>query len=366
MIRFLDLHKVNTRFQTAFDAELNAAVTRSSFILGERVTQFESDFAAYCGTKHCIGTANGLDALTLILKAYIQNGRLKEGDKVIVPANTFIATILSVMHAGLIPVFVEPDADTFNITIETIKKAYTEEVKAIIVVHLYGQLVDMEPIKVFSKSNNTVLIEDAAQAHGAENVDGIKAGNLSDAAAFSFYPSKNLGALGDGGCVTTNDDELAKQIRLLHNYGSQKKYENETIGFNSRLDEIQAAFLSIKLKHLDNDNETRRSIARRYLSEIKNPKINLPHYDTSKSHVFYVFVVKVEERDVFCNHLDNNGVQWLIHYPIPPHQQKALKMYNRLQLPVTERIHKEVVSIPISPVMTDAEIAKVIETLNTY
>lgn len=366
MIRFLDLHKVNSRFQNAFDAELNAAVTRSSFILGERVAQFESEFAAYCGTKHCIGTANGLDALTLILKGYIQVGRLNEGDKVIVPANTFIATILSVVHAGLIPVFAEPDANSFNLDIENIKKVYTEDVKAIIVVHLYGQLADMSPITAFTDSNNLLLIEDAAQAHGAETIDGIKAGNLSDAAAFSFYPSKNLGALGDGGCATTNDDQLERQIRLLHNYGSEQKYVNEVVGFNSRLDEIQAAFLSVKLKYLDQDNEARRDIAKRYLSEINNPKINLPNYDTSKNHVFYVFVVKVEERDVFCSHLDKNEVQWLIHYPIPPHQQKALKMYNHLQLPVTERLHKEVVSIPLSPVMTDAEVAKVIETLNTY
>ncbi|MEM9678791.1 MAG: DegT/DnrJ/EryC1/StrS family aminotransferase [Bacteroidota bacterium] len=366
MIPFLDLHKVNERFMDAFQSEIEDCINNSSFILGQKVVQFESEFANYCGTKHCIGTASGLDALTLILKGYVGTGKLKEGDKVIVPATTFIATALSVMQANLIPVFVEPDPRTFNISADAVEKAIDDDVKAIIVVHLYGQLADMQAIGKTANAHNLILIEDAAQAHGAENHNGIKAGHLSDAAAFSFYPSKNLGALGDGGCVTTSNDQLAEHIRLIRNYGSKEKYKNEVIGYNSRLDEIQAAFLSVKLKRLDEDNAKRRQIASRYLDEIHNEKIDLPYYDTSKNHVFYVFVVKVMQRDVFCSHLDKHNIQWLIHYPIPPHKQNALAMYNHLSLPVTEDIHDHVVSIPISPVMSDVEVTKVIETLNAY
>ncbi len=365
MIKFLDLHKVNKRFQEAFQLELVSSISSSSFVLGSKLKQFESEFAAYCGTKYCIGTANGLDALTLILKGYVANGKLKKGDKVLVPATTFIATILSVIHADLVPVLVEPNDETFNISVSDVKKHLSQDVKAVIVVHLYGQLADVDAIKAILRED-VLLIEDAAQAHGAENNRGIRAGNLADAAAFSFYPSKNLGALGDGGAVTTNDSDLTKQIQLLRNYGSHIKYENNSVGYNSRLDEIQAAFLSIKLKYLDEDNEKRRAIAKRYLTEIQNSKLKLPYYNGSKDHVFYVFVIRADDRERFGKYLDENQVQWLIHYPIPPHRQKAFNMFENYHLPITESVHDTVLSIPISPVMNTSEIDAVINVINNY
>ena len=270
MIKFLDLHKINDRFRDQFHEALNEDLNDSHFILGKSVTKFENDFSDYCGTRYCIGTGNGLDALTLILKGYIALGQLKEGDKVIVPANTFIATILSVIHAGLTPVFAEPDKATYNISAESIKSVFNDNIKAIIVVHLYGQLVDVDAISKVIKDENVLLIEDAAQAHGASCKNG-RAGNLTNAGAFSFYPSKNLGALGDGGAIVTNDHDLNSVVRKLSNYGSDIKYENQIIGYNSRLDGLQASFLSIKLQSLNKDNERRQEIARMYLSEINNP-----------------------------------------------------------------------------------------------
>ncbi len=364
MIKFLDLHKINQRFRDEFQSAFSKSLDNSHFILGDNVTKFESEFADYCGTNYCIGTANGLDALTLILKGYIQLGKLKKGDKVLVPANTFIATVLSVLHADLVPVLVEPDPETYNISIASVK-ANVDDIKAIIMVHLYGQLADVEGLKQLAENYNLLLIEDAAQAHGA-SLNKEKAGNLSHAAAFSFYPSKNLGALGDGGAITTNDSELSKILRLLRNYGSTEKYNNEIIGFNSRLDDMQAAFLCIKLKSLDKDNQRRTVIAKTYLDGIKNSKLKLPLYDGSNNHVFYAFVVEVDDRDGFIQFLNKNDIQWLIHYPIPPHQQQALKVFSHLNLPLTEKIHKRIISLPISPVMTDEEVQTVIELLNTY
>lgn len=366
MIKFLDLQKINNRFKDEFEASFSNSLEDSYYILGHNVSNFESEFASYCGTKFCIGTANGLDALTLILKGYIQLGKLKKGDKVIVPANTFIATILSVLHADLVPVLVEPDPNTYNISVKAIEENLDDEVKAIIMVHLYGQLCDVATIKQLISDTNILLIEDAAQAHGAITENKFKAGNLSDAAAFSFYPSKNLGALGDGGAVTTNDDELVNLIKLLRNYGSTEKYTNKIIGFNSRLDDIQAAFLNIKLTALNDDNYKRRAIAKTYLKGIVNPKIKLPFYDGSKNHVFYAFVVEVEDRQGFIKFLDLHKIEWLIHYPIPPHQQEALSHFAGLKLPITEIIHKKVISLPISPVMTDVEVNMVIGVLNSY
>ena len=366
MIKFLDLHKINSRFDTEFISQFNSVLTSGHYILGQQVEQFETNFANYCGTKHCIGTANGLDALTLILKAYIELGKLKPGDEVIVPANTFIATVLSVLHANLKPVLVDANEESFNISVAEVEKHINPKVKAIIAVHLYGQLADIDSLYNIAKQHNLLLIEDAAQAHGAISTSHKKAGNLSDAAAFSFYPSKNLGCLGDGGAITTNDTKLSNCIKMLHNYGSSSKYVNDIIGTNSRLDELQAAFLSIKLKQLDEDNLKRQDIAAFYLSNIKNKKIKLPFFNHTKDHVFYAFVVRVDDRKGFINYLNANEVGYLIHYPIPPHKQKALAMFNHMSFPVTEKIHDTVVSIPISPVMTDEELQTVTQILNSY
>ncbi len=378
MIKFLDLHQINARFEPQLQEAFQRFLDSGHYVLGKEVATFETNFASYCDTKYCVGTANGLDALILIFRAYIELGKLQLNDEVIVPANTYIASILSVVHAGLKPVLVEPDNNTFNISPQEIEKHITDKTKAILAVHLYGQLADMERINKIAKKHNLLVIEDAAQAHGAvmspefspevlvQSSNLLKAGNLSDAAAFSFYPSKNLGCLGDGGAITTNDEELAKCVQLMRNYGSSKKYVNEIIGLNSRLDEVQAAFLNIKLDILDADNDRRRAIANRYLSEIHNPKISLPFYDGSKNHVFHVFVVRVDDRSAFTAYLDEHSIGWLIHYPIPPHQQKALTMYGQCSYPITEHMHQSVVSIPISPVMTENEVATVIKVLNRY
>jgi len=367
MVKFLHLHKINSRFQKQFEEKLKTVLDSGQLIKGQEVATFETDFAQYCGTDYCIGVANGLDALTLIFKAYIQLGRLHHGDEVLVPANTYIASILAVINSGLTPVFIEPEITTFNISSTEITKNITSKTKAILAVHLYGQVAAMAAINSIAKHHNLLVIEDAAQAHGAiDTVSQKKAGNLSDAAGFSFYPAKNLGALGDAGAVTTNDSALARCIKLLHNYGSHKKYRNTYVGVNSRLDELQAAFLNIKLTYLDADNERRRQIAKAYLEGIKNPKIGLPFYDGSKNHVFHLFVVRVANRSTFLQHLDHNAIEYVLHYPIPPHKQQALVDYNHLDLPITEAIHTSVVSIPISPVMREADVATVIAILNRY
>lgn len=374
MIKFLDLHKINARFETQFQEKFKQFLDSGHYILGNEVATFETQYANYCGTKHCIGVANGLDALTLIFKAFIHLGKLNHNDEVLVPANTYIASILSVIHANLKPVFVEPDANTFNISASEIEKHITPNTKAILAVHLYGQLADMKRINSLAKNHNLLVIEDAAQAHGAildfnskiPNSKILKAGNLSDVAAFSFYPSKNLGALGDAGAITTNDDDLATCIKMMRNYGSSEKYVNDILGFNSRLDGLQAAILSIKLPHLDADNLRRQQIAMRYLNEIQNKKLQLPFYNQSKNHVFHTFVILVANRQHFINYLENQQIGYLIHYPTASHQQKALSMFKNLALPVTEHIHKHIVSIPISPVMTDDDVSQVIMTLNRY
>lgn len=366
MIPFLDLQKINARFEKQFQSEFRSFLDSGHYILGTKVTAFEKEFAAYCGTSHCIGVGNGLDALRLILEAYKILGRLQTGDEVLVASNTFIATILAIKQVGLTPVLVEADATTFNFDLISLKASITKKSKAIMPVHLYGQLSPMQEINAIASEANLLVIEDAAQAHGATSLTGKRAGNLCDAAGFSFYPAKNLGALGDGGAVTTNDDTLASVIRKLRNYGTASKYENEYIGINSRLDEIQAAILSCKLTVLDKDNEQRRVVARRYLSEVKNKKIQLPDFDGSGNHVFHLFVIRVEDRAGFMKYLNEKGVGCLIHYPIAPHQQKALSELNHLHFPISEKIHKEVVSIPISPVMTVDQVTTVISVLNSY
>jgi len=366
MIKFLDLQQLNLGYQEQFQQKMKLVLDKGWFILGDEVKTFEWNFANYCGTKYCIGVGNGLDALVLIFKGYIQLGKLQKGDEVIVPANTYIASILAILQADLVPVLIEPKLETYNINPDLILDKITTKTKAIIPVHLYGQLCDMETINAIAIKYNMLVIEDAAQAHGAILNDKLKAGNLSHAAAFSFYPGKNLGALGDGGAITTNDDELAKVLFSLRNYGSEKKYHNEFVGINSRLDELQAAFLNVKLPNLDADNDNRRSIAKRYLSEIKNDKIVLPTWDFSNNHVFHLIVIRTENRKKLQDYLLKNGVETIIHYPIPPHKQKAFKEWNTLSFPITEKIHNEVLSLPISPIVTNDEVGFVIEILNKY
>jgi len=366
MIKFLDLHQINQSYETDFKDKFHQFLKSGHYILGSEVATFETNFASYCHTQHCVGVANGLDALTLIFKAYIQLGKLNEGDTVAVPANTYIASLISILNAGLKPVLVEPDPMTFNISPAAFKSIITKDVKAVLVVHLYGQLVDMDAINDIANQHHLLVVEDAAQGHGAVNRVGKKAGNLGHAAAFSFYPSKNLGALGDAGAVTTNDSALATRIKSLRNYGSHKKHVNSVIGINSRLDELQAAFLNLKLPHLDKKNSLRRRIANRYLEAIKNPKVTLPFYSGKADHVFHLFVVLVEDRDHFMNYLKDNAIETMIHYPIPPHQQQALKAFKSVQFPITEEIHKHAVSLPLNPVLTPDEVLKVIEIVNTF
>lgn len=365
MIKFLDLQKINNVYKLKLQEKFDSFLDSGWYILGDEVKGFERRFADYCGSKHCIGVANGLDALILIFRAYKELGKLKSGDEVIVPANTYIASIIAIMQNNLVPVLVEPKLETYNIDPEEIKKHITPNTKAILAVHLYGQLADMTAINQLAKKYDLLVIEDAAQAHGAV-LDGSKVGNLSDAAGFSFYPGKNLGALGDAGAITTNDDSLAKTLFSLRNYGSEEKYKNEYIGLNSRLDEIQAGFLNIKLVDLDSQNLRRREIAKRYLAEIKNSKIILPFYDYSDTHVFHLFVIRTSDRKQLQEYLTKHNIQTLIHYPIAPHKQKALAHFSDLLLPITEKIHQEVLSIPLSHVLTEAEVSEIIIRLNQY
>ena len=384
MISFLDLKKINEPYEAVFQEKLKLVLHNGWYILGKEVEIFEKAFAEYCGSDYCIGTGNGLDALTLIFKGYIALGKLQKGDEVIVPANTYIASILAILQADLIPVLTEPKLETYNIDPDLIQDKITAKTKAILVVHLYGQLAEMDQINAIAAQNNLLVVEDAAQSHGAfensntfkfqipslenETISNLKSkiNNLKSSAAYSFYPGKNLGCLGDGGAVVTDDPELAKVISSLRNYGSEQKYHNQYIGINSRLDELQAAFLSLKLPNLDADNNKRRMVAKRYLSEIKNDKITLPFWDLSENHVFHLFVIRTENREDLQEYLTLNNIQTVIHYPIPPHKQKAFTEWNNLSFPITEKIHNEVLSLPISPVLTETEVSFVIDVLNKY
>lgn len=366
MIKFLDLQKINAQYQDEFHQKLQLVLDKGWFILGDEVKQFESNFAKYTNSKYCIGVGNGLDAIVLIFKAYIQLGLMQKGDEVIVPANTYIASILAVLQADLIPVLVEPKLETYNINLDLISEKITPKTKAILPVHLFGQLCEMDKINEIAKQHNLLVVEDAAQSHGAILEGRILNSEVRNVQAYSFYPGKNLGALGDAGAITTNDEELAKVLFSLRNYGSEKKYQNEFIGVNSRLDEIQAAFLNVKLPFLDDENAKRKIIAKRYLSEIKNDKITLPFWDFSNNHVFHLFVIRTENRNKLQEYLKENEIETMIHYPIPPHKQKAFADWNNLSYPITEKIHAEVLSIPISPIMINDEVSKVIEILNQY
>lgn len=365
MVPFLDLKAINAQYKDELEQAYRNVIESGWYILGQQVALFEEEFAAYCGTKHCIGVANGLDALILILEGYKEMGLMKEGDEVIVPSNTYIASILSISKAGLVPVLVEPNEQDYLINVSKIEEKLRAKTKAILPVHLYGQLCDMEAINALAKKHGLKVIEDSAQSHGAL-LKGKRSGNLGDASGFSFYPGKNLGALGDGGVITTNDEELANAIKALRNYGSHVKYQNLYKGINSRLDELQAAFLRVKLKFLDEANEKRRQIADHYLRYIQNPKVVLPFVHDPLSHVWHLFVVQTENRDAFQDYLSNNGIQTVIHYPIPPHKQAAYKEWNNTEYPISELIHNQVVSLPISPVLENNQIDTVIKLINQF
>jgi len=365
MIKFLDLKEINLKHSVELTNAFTRVLNSGWFIMGEELRRFEQKFANYCGTKHAIGVANGLDALILIIRAYKELGLFEEGDEIIVPSNTYIASILAISANNLKPILVEPELDTYNLDVNRVEDAITSKTKGILPVHLYGQLCDMEELKKIALKYNLKVIEDCAQSHGA-SLNDKKAGNFGDAAGFSFYPGKNLGALGDAGAVTTNDDNLAKTIRALLNYGSNVKYRNEFKGINSRLDELQAALLEVKLQTLDQDTARRRFIANKYILEIRNDKIILPKVSNHQSHVWHLFVVRCNNRDDLQQYLADNGIQTVIHYPIPPHKQNAYIEWNELSFPISEKIHNEVLSLPISNVITDSEVDFIIQIINQY
>jgi len=362
MVPFLDLKAVNRPYRDAIAQAMERVLDSGWYIMGQELTAFEKSWALYCGTKEAIGVANGLDALILILRAY----GFDPGAEVIVPANTYIASILAISANQLTPVLAEPDPKTYNLDPNEIERLITPKTKAILVVHLYGQLADMAAINAIAQKHHLKVIEDCAQSHGALSPDGRRAGNLGDAAGFSFYPGKNLGALGDAGAVTTNDPELAERLRSLRNYGSHKKYYNEVKGVNSRLDELQAAVLAAKLPHLDPENQHRQARAAQYLAGIKNPLIELPQPGPKAGHVWHLFVIQTDERDRLAEYLKAKGIGTLVHYPVPPHQQKAYSEWKHLSFPITEAIHQRILSLPMGPCLSESETNQVIEALEAY
>ena len=365
MIRFLDLQALNARHRDELIAAFTRVLDSGWYVLGDEVTRFEGAFADYCGTRFCIGVGNGLDALTLSLRAWKELGRLHEGDEVIVPANTYIASILAITENRLQPVLVEPEEQSFNLDPALIEAAITPRTRAILVVHLYGKLAAMDAIRGIADRHGLLLLEDCAQAHGAIASER-KAGSWGDAAGFSFFPGKNLGALGDAGAVTTDDAALAQTLRALRNYGSHEKYINDIQGVHSRLDEMQAALLEVKLRWLDEDIRLRRQIAQRYLDGIDNRLIRLPHTPNRGEHVWHLFVVRCAQREAFMQHCERQGIGTLIHYPVPPHRQNAYRGYWSPSWPVTEAMHREVVSLPVGPTLTTAEVDAVTATVNAF
>lgn len=365
MIKFLDLQKVTQKYAEEIHEAVSRVIDSGWYLQGKENEKFEADYADYIGTKYTVGCANGLDALIWIFRAYVEMGVMKPGDEVIVPANTYIASILAISENGLKPVLVEPNIETYQIDDSKIEEAITENTRAILIVHLYGQCAYTEKIGELCKKYNLKLVEDNAQAHGCK-FKGRRTGSLGDAAGHSFYPGKNIGALGDAGAVTTNDEELAKIVRAVANYGSQRKYVFKYIGRNSRLDEIQAAVLDVKLKYLDNDLAIRKQVAKFYIDHITNPEIITPIVKDWDAHVFHIFTIRCKRRDELQKYLSDNGVQTIIHYPIPPHKQECYKEWNHLSFPVTEQIHNEELSLPMSPVMTKEEIVKVVDLLNSW
>lgn len=365
MVNFLELKRLNAQYENELKQACARVIESGWYILGNETEKFEQEFADYCGVKHCIGVANGLDALTLTLKAWRELGKINQGDEVIVPGNTYIASVLAVTEADLVPVFVEPDEMTHNICPKAIEAAITEKTKVILPVHLYGQLADMPAIMTLASKYNLLVLEDSAQSHGAELHDK-KSGAWGDASGFSFYPGKNLGALGDGGAITTNDDELAETLRALRNYGSHIKYQNLYQGLNSRLDEIQSAMLSVKLKYLPSQTQARQELADYYIKNISNPAIVLPEVPEKEAHVWHLFVVRTAHRDALIEHLTKCGVQPQVHYPIAPHKQQAYQEFNHLSLPLTEQLQNEVLSLPMSPYLDDKERETVVSAINSF
>ncbi len=365
MIKFLDLQHINAQYENDLKEAANRVIDSGWYLMGKELETFEHNYADLCGVKYCLGVANGLDALRLIFKAYLEMGIMKKGDEVVVPANTYIASVLAISDNGLIPVFVEPNMNTYNLDSSKIEEVINPKTKAILTVHLYGQIsIDQEMLEI-CKKYNLKLIEDGAQSHGAI-WNGKVSGSIGDAAGHSFYPGKNLGALGDAGAVSTNDEELAKTIEALRNYGSHKKYENIYQGLNSRLDEIQAAFLNVKLKFIQHDIEARRKVANYYLENIKNPLILLPEVLNQEGHVWHLFVIRTNSRAKLQDYLNEKDIQTLIHYPIPPHKQVAYKEFNDLSFPITEKIHRNILSIPIGPVLKKEEVINIVKTLNEF
>ena len=365
MIKFLDLQQVTAKYSDEIHEAVSRVIDSGWYLQGEMNATFEENYSEYIGTKYTIGVANGLDALIWILRGYIELGVMKPGDEVIVPANTYIATILAITENGLKPVLVEPDINTYEIDESLIEEAITPKTKAIMIVHLYGNCAYTEKIGKLCAKYNLKLLEDNAQAHGCL-YNGHRTGSLGDAAAHSFYPGKNLGALGDAGAVTTNDKDLAETIRALANYGSSKKYVFKYIGRNSRLDEIQAAVLDIKLKHLDEDNVLRKKVAKYYIENIKHPDIILPKVENWDRHVFHIFPIRCNRRDELQNYLSANGIQTIIHYPIPPHKQRCYREYNHLHLPIAEQLAGEVLSLPMSSYLTEDEVCEIAAVINRF
>ncbi|HAW0683471.1 TPA: DegT/DnrJ/EryC1/StrS family aminotransferase [Escherichia coli] len=365
MIDFLNLQKSNARYNNELIEAAVRVIESGWYISGSELNAFENNFAKYCKVKHAIGVANGLDALTLTLKAWQELGKLKRNDEVLVPANTYIASILAISEAGLKPVLVEPNEFSYNLSVDNIRAKITANTRVILPVHLYGLISPMDEIMNFARENNLLVLEDSAQSHGA-SINGKKAGSWGDAAGFSFYPGKNLGALGDAGAVTTNDTDLADTVRYLRNYGSKIKYKHEFKGVNSRLDEIQAAFLNVKLNYLDDDIRIRRNIANRYLNEIKNELIVLPTIFSEENHVWHLFVIRIKDRDSLQHYLTKHNIQTVIHYPTPPHRQLAYKEFKDLCFPLSEELHREVISIPMDPTLTEEQVSYVINVLNKF
>lgn len=365
MIKFLDLQKVTKQYELEIKEAVNRVVDSGWYLQGEENMRFERNYADYIGSKHCIGVGNGLDALRLILRAYIEMGVMQEGDEIIVPANTYIASILAITDNKLKPILVEPTIKTLQIDDTLIEKAITSRTKGIMIVHLYGQCAYTEKIGQICKRNGLALIEDNAQAHGCV-YSGRKTGSIGDAAGHSFYPGKNLGAFGDAGAITTDNDELAILIRALANYGSTKKYVFEYQGLNSRLDEIQAAILDVKLKYLDIDIQKRRDIAKYYIDNIRNPNITLPTIENWDAHAFHLFPILSDRRDELQKYLTHHNIQTLIHYPIPPHQQICYSSLTKESYPVTDLIHKSELSLPISPVMVNQDVDLIVQLINLF
>lgn len=365
MIPFLDLQSINAQYRAELIEACTRVIDSGWYISGNELSQFEQEFATYCGSAHCIGVANGLDALTLTLRAWLELGRLQPGDEIIVPANTYIASILAISANGLTPVLVEPDAASFNLSPANARAAITAKTRAILPVHLYGQLADMPAVMALAREYGLLVLEDAAQAHGAA-IGGKRAGSWGDAAGFSFYPGKNLGALGDAGAITTHDFELAQTLRALRNYGSHEKYKNLFKGVNSRLDEIQAAMLRVKLSKLELETQNRQALAGIYMKNIKHPAVQLPQVANAEQHVWHLFVIRTRQRVALQQHLAAQGIQTLIHYPIPPHQQQAYQEWNGSNFPLTEAMHQEVLSLPMGPTLTEDQALQIAVAVNGF